>query len=62
MDLTGYNYLSFKFYNLIPPTGTGAQDLEFRVVLWDISDVTGEYVDRGDVETWWAFFKPNVNC
>ena len=61
VDLTGYNYLSFKFYNLTPPTGTGAQDLEFRVVLWDISDVTGEYVDRGDVETWWAFFKPNVN-
>ena len=61
VDLTGYNFLSFKFYNLVPPTGSGAEALEFRVILWDISDVTGNYVDRGDVETWWAFFKPDVD-
>ena len=56
LDFTGYNYLSFKFNNYGVPAGTGADDLTFRVVLWDISDVTGDYQSRADVELWWAFF------
>ena len=56
LDFTGYNYLSFKFNNYEVPAGPGADGLSFRVVLWDISDVTGDYQTRADVETWFAFF------
>jgi len=56
LDFTGYNYLSFKFNNYEVPAGPGADGLSFRVVLWDISDVTGDYQSRADVETWFAFF------
>ena len=55
-DLSSYNYLSFKFYNQSPPIGGGSQSISFRAILWDISDVSGEYNSREDVETWWAFF------
>ena len=55
-DLSSYNYLSFKFYNQSSPQGGGSQAISFRAILWDVSDVSGEYNAREDVETWWAFF------
>ncbi|MDG1224712.1 MAG: hypothetical protein P8O00_09050, partial [Candidatus Marinimicrobia bacterium] len=59
-DLTGYTHLSFKFYNNMPPTGSVGDSLELRVVLWDVSNVTGDYSTRADVETWYAFFKTGI--
>ena len=51
MDLSDYNNLSFKFKNLsIPsPFNSEVPDVEFRIILWDISDVAGEYSTRADV-------------
>ena len=62
LDLSDYNNLSFKFKNISAPSPYNDEvpDVEFRVVLWDISDVDGEYSTRADVETWWAFFKPDA--
>ena len=59
-DLTGYTHLSFKFYNNMPPTGSVGDSLELRVVLWDVSNVSGDYATRADVETWYAFFKTGI--
>ena len=49
--------------NLVEPSlhNSSQPNVEFRVILWDISDADEEYTTRQDVETWWAFFKPNVS-
>ena len=62
LDLSDYNNLSFRFKNLYPPSPFNGDvpNVEFRIILWDISDVDGEYSTRADVETWWAFFKPDA--
>ena len=62
LDLSDYNNLSFKFKNISAPSPYNDEvpDVEFRIILWDISDVSGEYSTRADVETWWAFFKPDA--
>ena len=62
LDLSDYNNLSFRFKNLYLPSpfNGNVPDVEFRIILWDISDVDGEYTTRADVETWWAFFKPDA--
>ena len=63
LDLSDYNNLSFKFNNLVEPSlhNSAQPNVEFRVILWDISDADEEYSTRQDVETWWAFFKPNLS-
>ena len=63
LDLSDYNNLSFKFNNLVEPSlhNSAQPNVEFRGILWDISDADEEYSTRQDVETWWAFFKPNLS-
>ena len=61
LDLSDYNNLSFKFKNLYRPSPFNFEvpEVEFKIAIWDISDVTGDYQSRADVELWWAFFAGN---
>ena len=58
-DLTFYNQLSFDVYNTIP--ASISQAIEFRVVLYDASDASNDYVTaehpRDHLENWYSFFK-----
>ena len=51
-DFSQYNYLSFKFKNLMVPQEAGTK---LRVVLYDVEGVTS-WSSRDDTEIWWSFF------
>ena len=53
VDLSEYNYLSFKVYNMSIPQGPG---VSFRFCLFDVSD-SDNWSSRDDVEVWYSFFE-----
>ena len=55
VDLSGYNYISFKLRNLTQPQIGG---VFFRFVLFDVSNTTS-WSSRDDVEVWFSFFEGN---
>ena len=52
-DLSAYNYLSFKIYNITQPQISGVTT---RVCLFDASETTS-WSTRDDVEVWYSFFE-----
>ena len=56
-DLSSYNYLSFKVYNPTPASIAG--NMELRVILFDVSELTdwSNTSSRDDAEKWFSFFK-----
>jgi hypothetical protein len=58
VDISDYNYLSFKFYNLTPPSDLDA--MSFRVNLFDVSDAA-TWETRDDTEVWFSFFEGVAN-
>jgi hypothetical protein len=59
VDLSDFNYLSFKFYNEAPPANLGS--MAFRVNLFDVSDAI-TWQTRDDTEVWYSFFEGEENC
>ena len=53
VDLSDYNYLSFKVYNMTQPQNDG---VTVRVCLFDVSDATS-WSSRDDLEVWYSFFE-----
>ena len=53
VDLSDYNYISFKLRNLSEPQIGG---VFFRFVLFDVSNTTS-WSSRDDVEVWFSFFE-----
>ena len=53
VDLSAYNYLSFKIYNITQPQISG---VTARVILFDVSDATS-WSSRDDLEVWYSFFE-----
>jgi len=58
VDISDFNYLSFKFYNLTQPANLGS--MSFRVNLFDVSDAT-TWENRDDTEVWFSFFEGEAN-
>jgi hypothetical protein len=58
VDISDFNYLSFKFRNLTPPSDLAA--MSFRVNLFDVSDAT-TWETRDDTEVWFSFFEGEAN-
>jgi hypothetical protein len=58
VDISDFNYLSFKFRNLTPPSDLSA--MSFRVNLFDVSDTTS-WETRDDTEVWFSFFEGEAN-
>ena len=53
VDLSAYNYLSFKIYNIAQPQISG---VTVRVCLFDASDASS-WSSRDDLEVWYSFFE-----
>ena len=58
VNISDYNYLSFKFYNLTQPANLGS--VSFRVNLFDVSNAT-TWETRDDTEVWFSFFEGEAN-
>jgi len=58
VDISDFNYLSFKFYNLTQPANLGS--MSFRINLFDVSDAT-TWETRDDTEVWFSFFTGEAN-
>ena len=58
VDISDFNYLSFKFRNLAQPSDLDA--MSFRVNLFDVSDAS-TWETRDDTEVWFSFFEGEAN-
>ena len=58
VDISDFNYLSFKFRDLTQPANLDA--MSFRVNLFDVSDAT-TWQTRDDTEVWFSFFEGEAN-
>jgi hypothetical protein len=58
VDISDFNYLSFKFRDLTQPANLDA--MSFRVNLFDVSDTTA-WETRDDTEVWFSFFEGEEN-